>query len=319
MGIWFHYFMANREKVETVETLYFGGSKITADSDCSHEIKRHLTPWKESHDQRRQHIKKQRHYFANKGLSSQGYGFSSSHVWMWELEYKESWVPKSWCFWTVVLARTLESSMDCKEIQSVHPKGNQPWIFIGMTGAEAEVPILWPPDAKSWLIRKDPDAGKDWRWEEKGTAEDNMVGWHHWFNGHEFEQTPEDCEGQGSLACCSLWGRKESDMTEWLNNNNNDSSIFKLEGNLQAAFHNGGTNFHSHQQCTRVPISAHPCRHLLSFDNRHSNGCEVIFHCESDLHFQTVFQSDYLIVHAWGFLLLCTLASIFNVIHFVLF
>ena len=113
--------------------------------------------------------------------------FSSSQVWMWELDYKESWAPKNWCFWTVVLEKTLGSPLDCKEIQPVHPKENQSWIFIGRTDAEAEMPILWPPDAKNWLIWKDPDAGKDWRREKKGMTEDEMVGWHHWFNGHEFE------------------------------------------------------------------------------------------------------------------------------------
>ena len=121
-----------------------------------------LTPWKESYDQPRQHIEKQRHNFANKGPSSQGYGLTSSHVWMWELDYKESWAPKNWCFWTVVLEKTLASPLDCKEIQQVHPKGGQSWVFIGGTDAEAETPILWPPDAKSWLIGKDPDAWKDW-------------------------------------------------------------------------------------------------------------------------------------------------------------
>ena len=120
-----------------------------------------LTPWKESYDQPRQRIKKQRHYFANKDVSSQGYGFSSSHVWMWELDYKESWAPKNWCFWTVVLEKTLESPLDCKEIQPVHSKGDQSWVLIGGTDAEAETPKLWPPDAKNWLIWKNPDAGKD--------------------------------------------------------------------------------------------------------------------------------------------------------------
>ena len=146
-----------------------------------------LTPWKKSYNQPTQHIKKKRHYFANKGPSSQSYGFSSSHVWMWELDYKESWALKHWCFWTVVLEKTLESPLDCKEIQSVHPKGYQSWIFIGRTDVEAETPILWLPDMKSWLIWKDPDAGKDWRQEENGTTEDEMVRWHHWLNGHEFE------------------------------------------------------------------------------------------------------------------------------------
>ena len=135
----------------------------------------------------RQHIKKQRHYFVNKGPSSQGYGFSSGHVWMWELDYKENWAQKNWCFSTVVLEKTLESPLDCKEIQPVHPKIDQSWVFIGGTDVEAETPVFWPPDLKSWLIWKDPDAGKDWRWEEKGTTEDEMVGWHHQLNGHEFK------------------------------------------------------------------------------------------------------------------------------------
>ena len=176
-----------------------------------------LTPWKESYDQPRQHIKKQRQYFANKGSSSQSYGFSNSHAWMWELNYKESWVLKSWCFWTVVLEKTLECPLDCKEIQSVHPKGNQSRIFIGRTDVEAETPILWPPDVKNWLLGKYPDAWRDWGQEEKGTTEDEMVGWHHWLNGCEFEQALGVGDGQRSLACCSLWGHKESDTTEWLN------------------------------------------------------------------------------------------------------
>ena len=133
------------------------------------------------------HIKKQRHYFAGKGPSSESYGFSSSHVWMWELDYKENWAPKNWCFWAVVLEKTLESPLDCKEIQPVHPKGNQSWIFFGSTDAEAETPILWLPNAKNWLTGKDLNAGKGWRQEEKGMTEDEIVGWHHQFNGHEFE------------------------------------------------------------------------------------------------------------------------------------
>ena len=138
---------------------------------------------------------------------------------MWEPDHKEGWVLKNWCFWTVGLEKTLESPLDCKEIKSVHPKGNQPW-FIGRTDTEAEAPILWPPDVKSWLIRKDPDAGKDWGQEEKGLTEDEMVGWHHQLNGHEFEQAPGVGDGQGNLVCCSLWSGKESDMTEQLNSNN---------------------------------------------------------------------------------------------------
>ena len=156
------------ETVETVADFIFLGSKITADGDCSHEINKMLTPWKESYDQPRYHIEKQRHYFVNKGPSNQGYGFSSGHVWIWELDYKESWVPKNWCFWTVVLEKTLESPLDCKEIQPGHPKGDQSWVFIGRTDFEAETPILWPPDANSWLTGKDPDAERDWGQEEKG-------------------------------------------------------------------------------------------------------------------------------------------------------
>ena len=173
------------ETVETVADFNLGGSKITANGDCRHGIKKTLTPWKKSYDQPREHIKKQRHYFVNKGPSSQGYGFPSSHVWMWEVDYKESWAPKNWCFWTVVLEKTLESPWDSKEIQPVHPKGDKSWVFIGRTDVEAL--MLWPPDAKNRLIWKDPDAGKDWRWEEKEATKDEMVGWHHSLNEHEFE------------------------------------------------------------------------------------------------------------------------------------
>ena len=136
---------------------------------------------------------------------------------MWELDYKESWALKNCCFWTVVLEKTLESPLDCKEIQTVHPKVNPSWIFTGGTDAETETPILWPPDVKNWLTRKDPDAGKDWRWEEKGMTEDEMIGWHHWLNGHEFEQAPGVGDGQGGLVYFSPWGHKELDTTEWLN------------------------------------------------------------------------------------------------------
>ena len=145
-----------------------------------------FAPWKKSYDKPRQHIKKQRHHFANKGPYCQSYGFSSSHVWMWESDHKESCTVKNWCFWTVVLEKTLESPLDCKEIQPVNSKDNQSWIFIGRTDAEAEAPI-WPLDVKNWLLGKDPDSGKDLRWEEKGTLEHEMVGWHHRLNGQEFE------------------------------------------------------------------------------------------------------------------------------------
>ena len=172
-----------------------------------------LAPWRKSYDKPRQLIKKQRHYFANKDPSSQSYGFSSSHVWVWEFNYKESWAPKNWCFWTVVLEKTL-SPLDCREIQPVNLKGNQSWILIGRNDVEAETPTLWLPDGKNWLIWKDPVAGKDWRWKEKGMTEDEMAGWHHQLDGREFEQAPAVGDGQGSLVCCSPWGYKESDMTE---------------------------------------------------------------------------------------------------------
>ena len=148
---------------------------------------------------------------------SQSYGFSRSHVWMWELDHKEGWALKNWCFWTVVLEKTLESCLDSKEIKPVSPKGNQSWIFIGRTDAEAEAPVLWPPDVKNGLLEKDPGNRKDWRREEKETTEDEIVGWHHQLNGHEFEQVPGVGDGQGSLAFCSPWGRKESDTAERLN------------------------------------------------------------------------------------------------------
>ena len=168
---------------------------------------------KKSYDKPRQHIKKQRHHFAEKGLYNQSYGFSSSHVWIWELDHKEGWALQNWCFWTVVLEKTLESPLDSMEIKLVNPKGNQPWVFIGRTDAEVEAPVLWPPDGKNWLIGKDPDAGKDWGQEEEEVTEDVMVGWHHWLNGHESEQTPGESEGQGILVCCSPWDHKELDTT----------------------------------------------------------------------------------------------------------
>ena len=176
-----------------------------------------LAPWKKSYDQPRQHIKKQRHYFANQGPSSQSYGFSSSHVWMWELNHKKGWAQKNWCFWTVVSEKTLESPSDCKEIQPVYPKVDQSWIFIGRTDAKGEAPILWPADAKNWLTGINHNAIKDWREEKKGTTEDEIVGWHHWLNEHAFEQAPGVRNGQGGLACCCSWGHKELDTTEWLN------------------------------------------------------------------------------------------------------
>ena len=163
-----------------------GGSKITADGDCSHEIKRCLLLGRKVTTNLDSIFKSRDITLPTKFSSSQGYGFSSGHVWMWELDYKESWVPKNWCFWTVVLEKTLESPLDSKEIQPVHSKGDQPWVFIGGTDVEAETPILWAPDAKSWLIGKDPDAVRDWGQEEKGATEDEMAGWHHWLDGRGF-------------------------------------------------------------------------------------------------------------------------------------
>ena len=180
-------------------------------------ILKELAPGKKSYDTPRQHIKKQRHHFVNKGLYNQSYVFSYSHVWMWELDHKDGQVLKNWCFWAVVLEKSLESPLDSKKIQLVHPKGNQSWIFIGRTDAEAEASILWPPDAKIRLIGKDLDAGKDWGQEKKGETEDETVGWHHKLEGHEFEQALGVGDGQGSLSCCSPWGCKEFDMTERLN------------------------------------------------------------------------------------------------------
>ena len=161
------------ETMETASEFIFLGSKITADGDCSHEIKRCLL------------LRKQRHHFANKGPSSQSYGFSSSHVWMWELDHKKGWVLKNWCLQIVELEKILENRLDCKEIEPVNSKENQSGILIRRTDAEAEAPVLWPPDWKSQLTGKDPDAGKDWGQEEKGATEDEMVGWHHWLNDHE--------------------------------------------------------------------------------------------------------------------------------------
>ena len=167
------------ETVETVSDFIFLGSQITVDGACSHEIKRCLLLRRKVMTNKDSILKSRDISLSTKVPSSQGYGVSNGHVWMWELDCEESWVSKNWCFWTAVLEETLESTLDCKEIQPVHPKGDQSWVFIGRTDVEAETPILWPPDAKSWLIGKDPDAGKDWGQEEKGTTEDEMVGWHH--------------------------------------------------------------------------------------------------------------------------------------------
>ena len=173
------------ETVEIVTDFIFLGFRITSDGDCSHEIKRCLLLWRKAVTNLDSILKSRDMTLTEKGLSSQSYGFSSCHVWLWELDRKESWMPKNWFFWTVVLEKTLESPLDCKEIKLVNPKGNQFWIFIERIDAEA--PILWPPDSMNWLIWIDPDAGKDWRQEEKGMTEDEVIGWYHRLDGHQFE------------------------------------------------------------------------------------------------------------------------------------
>ena len=188
-------------------------SKITADGDCSHEIKRCLLLERKVMTNLDSILKSRDITVPTKVHLVK----ASGHVWMWELDSEESWAPKNWCFWTVVLEKTLQSPLDCKEIQLGHCKGDQSWVFFGRTDAKAETPILWPPHAKSWLIGKDSHAGREWRQEEKGTTEDEMAGLHHRLNGHQSEWTPGVGDGQGGLARCDSWSRKESDTTEWLN------------------------------------------------------------------------------------------------------
>ena len=193
---------------EIVRDFIFGGSKITADGDCSHEIKRCLLLRRKVMTNLDRILKSRDITLPTKVHLVKAMIFL---VVIYECEswtIKKSWVLKNWCFWTVVLVKSLESPLDCKEIQLVNPKGNQSWIFIGRTDAKAEIPILWPPDGKNGLIGKDPDAGQDWRQEEKGTTQDEMAGWHHWLNAHEFEQALKVGDGQGSLACCSPWGHR---------------------------------------------------------------------------------------------------------------
>ena len=187
-GIWSHHFMTGGETMETVTGFIFlWGSKITADGDCCHEIKRRLLFGRKVMTNLDSLLKSRDITVPTKVRLVKTMFFSSSHVWMWELDYKEGWLLRNWCFWTVLLEKTLEGILDWKEIQPVHPKRNQSWISFRRTDAEAGAPILWPPDAKNWLLGKDPDAGKDGRRGEKGTTEDEMVGWHHWLDGHEFE------------------------------------------------------------------------------------------------------------------------------------
>ena len=185
----------------------FLGSKIDEDSDCSHEIKRHLLLGRKAMTNI-DRVLESRDHFADKGPYSQSYGSSNSHGQMWELGHKEDWAPHNWFFWIGVLEETRESPLDSMEIKAVNPKGNQLWIFIGKTDAEAGAPVLWPPDAEKQLIGQDSDAGKGWRREEKGAAEDEMVRWHHGFSGHEFMQTLWDSGGLGRLVCCSPCGRR---------------------------------------------------------------------------------------------------------------
>ena len=194
----------------------FGRSKISADGDCSHEIKRRLLLGKKVVTNLDSIFKSRDITLPTEVRLVKAMVFSCGHVWMWELDCEEGWEPKNCCFWTVVLEKTLESPLDCKEIQPVHSKVDQSWVFIGRTDAKAETPVLWPPHTKSWLIRKDPDAGRDSGQEEKGTTEDEMAGWHHRLDGHEFDWTPGVGDGQGGLACCDSWGRKELDTTEQL-------------------------------------------------------------------------------------------------------
>ena len=194
----------------------FLGSEITADGDCSHEIKRCLLLGRKVMTNLDSILKSRDITLPTKVHLVKAMVFPVA-MYGCELDYKESWAPKNWCFWIMVLEKTLESPLDCKEIQPVHPKGDQSWVFIGRTDAEDETPILWPPDAKSWLIGKDPDAGKDWGQEEKGMTEYKMIGWHHRLNGHGFGWTPAVGDGQGGLASCSSWDHKESDRTEQLN------------------------------------------------------------------------------------------------------
>ena len=212
-GIQSYHFMANGENVETVSDFIL----VVLQNHCRWWLQswnqKTLAPWKKSYDQSRQCFKKQRHHFANKGPYSQSYGLSSSHVWMWELDHKEGWVPKNWCFWTMVLEKTLDSPLNFKEIKSVNPKGYQPWIFIGKTDAEAKAPIFWPPNETSQFIGKDPDAGKEWGQEEK---RQQRMSWLYSITDSvdmSLNKLREIVKRQGSLVCCISWGGKKSDMT----------------------------------------------------------------------------------------------------------
>ena len=206
----------DEETLEMVADFIFLSSKITADGDCSHEIRRYLLLGRKAMTNQESILKSRDITLPTMVHLVKAMVFPMVMCGC-ELYYKESWAPKNWCFWTVMLEKTLESPLDGMEIQPVYPKGDQSWIFIGRTDAEAEAPLLWPPDVKNWLTGKDPDAGKDWRFKEKGMTEDEMVGRHHRLDGHEFEQAPGVGDGQGSRLCCSLWGLKKLNTTEQLN------------------------------------------------------------------------------------------------------
>ena len=201
--------------METGEDFIFGGSKITANGDCSHEIIRRLLLDRKMMTNLDSILKSRDIILPTKFCLVKAMVFLVV-MYGCECDCEESWALKNWCFWAVVLKKTLESSLDCKEIQPVHSEGDQPWDFFGRNDAKAETPVLWPRDVKSWLIGKDSDAGRDWGQEEKGTTEDEMAGWHHRLDGPKSEWTPGVGDGQGGLACCDSWGRKESDTTERL-------------------------------------------------------------------------------------------------------
>ena len=207
--------------------LYFLGSKITADGDCSHEIKRHLLLGRKVITNLDSILKSRNITLPTKVRLEKAMVFLVVMYGCESWTRNKTWAPKNWCFWTVVLEKTLESPLDCKEIQQVHSKGDQSWVFIGRTDVEAEIPILWPPDVKSWLIWKDLDAGKDWGREEKGRTEDEMVGWHHRLNGHGFGWTPGIGDGQGGLACfCSRSHRVGDDWAAELKNLQDNRTYF---------------------------------------------------------------------------------------------
>ena len=226
LGIWSHHFMANRwGNNGNTDRLYFLGLQKHLDSDCSHEIKRCLLLGRKAMTNLDRVFKSRDITLPTNVCIVKAMVFPIVMYVCDSYTIKKTEHEKHWCFWTVVLEKTLESPLGCKEIQPVHPKGDKSWMFISRTDDETGAPILWPPDVKSWLIRKHPDAGKDWRQEEKGMTEYAKVGWHLWFKGHEFEQAQGDAEGQGSPACCSPWGHKESNTTELLNNNKKLSKI----------------------------------------------------------------------------------------------